>query len=106
MEEKAGIKKQKSKKGFEKNEHACSVDSVEGIFLVTVSDSTARPFLKLAGLTKTNQSSSKLRQFKSDKQKSRVRRWGSLAWVPGYIPEFLTANLLSIHAIALDIDWS
>ena len=105
MQEKAVIKKQKSKKGFEKNEHVCSMDSVTAwreFFLVTVSDSTARPLLRLAGLTRTNQSSSKLRQFESDKQKSRTRRWGSLAWEPDYIPEFLTAK----HAIALDLDWS
>ena len=43
MQEKAGslprVKKQNSKKRFEKNEHACSV---EGIFLLVVSDSAAR----------------------------------------------------------------
>ena len=31
MEENAGVERQNSKKGFEKNEHACSV---EGMFLV------------------------------------------------------------------------
>ena len=31
MEEKAGVKKQNSKKGFEKNDHSCSM---EGILLV------------------------------------------------------------------------
>ena len=37
MEENVGVERQKSKKGFEKNEHACSV---EGVFVV--SDPTAR----------------------------------------------------------------
>ena len=49
MEEKAGVRKKNSKRNFEKNEHACSV---EGVFVV--SDSTARPYLKLAGPTLTN----------------------------------------------------
>ena len=43
VEEKAGVEKQNSKKGFEKNEHACSV---EGVFVV--SDLSARPCLRLA----------------------------------------------------------
>ena len=40
---------------IQKNEHVCRL---ERIFLV--SDSTARPYLKLAGPTRTDQSSSKL----------------------------------------------
>ena len=32
MEEKAGVERQNSKKGFEKNEHACSV---QGVFVVS-----------------------------------------------------------------------
>ena len=51
-EKKAMIKKQNTKKGFEKNGHACSV---EGIF--EVSDSTACPYLMLADPTQANQSS-------------------------------------------------
>ena len=47
IEEKAGIEGQNSKKGFLKNEHACSV---EGVFVV--SDPSARPYLKLAGPTR------------------------------------------------------
>ena len=31
MEEKAGVERQNSKKGFEKNEHACNA---EGVFVV------------------------------------------------------------------------
>ena len=53
MEENEGFKKQNSKKGFEKNQHACSMED----FFV-VSDFTARQYLTLAGLTWTNQSSS------------------------------------------------
>ena len=37
VEEKAGVEKQNSKKGFEKNEHACIMEGVSW-----VSDSTAR----------------------------------------------------------------
>ena len=48
-----------SKKGFEKNEHAYNVEGVSW-----VSDSTARPYLKVAGPTWKIQSSSKLRQFR------------------------------------------
>ena len=55
VEEKAGVEKQNSEKGFEKNEHACSV---EGVFVV--SDPTARLYLKLAGPTQKIQSLSKL----------------------------------------------
>ena len=42
MEENAGVERQNSKKGFEKNEHACSV---EGVFVVL--DLSASPDLKL-----------------------------------------------------------
>ena len=55
MGKKAGVEKQNSKKGFEKNEHTCSV---EGVFVF--SDPTARPYLKLVGPTRKIQSSSKL----------------------------------------------
>ena len=51
VEEKAGVEKQNSKKGIEKNEHACSV---EGNLLV--SDSTARPYLMVVGPTRKIQS--------------------------------------------------
>ena len=46
MEEKAGVERQNSNKGFEKKEHACRV---EGVFLVL--EWTASPHLKVAGLT-------------------------------------------------------
>ena len=73
MEENVGVERQKSKKGFEKNEHACSV---EGVFVVSVqlSDPSARPYLKLAGPNWKMHSSSKLRRSsdrpESEKQKS------------------------------------
>ena len=41
MEEKAGFKKQNSKKGLQKNEHACSVEAVS-------QRSDVRPYLELA----------------------------------------------------------
>ena len=51
--EKARVKKQNSKKGSEKNEHACSVEGV--------SSSTRHcSYLMLAGQTLTNQSLPKL----------------------------------------------
>ena len=60
--------RQNSKKGFEKNELACTV---EGIFLVSYS--TCSQYLKAVPARK-NQSSSKLWQFKeSDKQKTHSR---------------------------------
>ena len=71
MKKKAGVERQNSKKGLERNEHACSV---EGVFVV--SDPTARPYLKLAGPTREIQSSDR---SESEGQKSRTRRWGSLA---------------------------
>ena len=55
MEEKAGVKRHNSKKGFEKNAHACNV---EGVFVV--SDPSARQYLKVASPTRKIQSSSKL----------------------------------------------
>ena len=58
-DEKEGVKKQNSKKGFEENEHVCSVKAI-----FRVSDSTARWFLKLAVPTQTNQNSCKLLQFR------------------------------------------
>ena len=58
MEEKAGAERQNSEKGFEKNEHACSVEGVLGfrIFLPVW-------YLKAPSQTRKIQSSSKLRQF-------------------------------------------
>ena len=58
VKEKAGVEKQNSKKGFEKNEHACIVEGVLG-FRIFLPDW----YLKVAGLTRKIQSSSKLRQF-------------------------------------------
>ena len=57
MEEKARVERQNSKKGFEKNEHSCSV---EGVFIV--SDWTVRLYSKVVFPTWKIQSSSKLRQ--------------------------------------------
>ena len=70
MKENERVKRQNSKKEFEKNEHACIVEKVS-----VVSDSNASPYLKLAGPTQKNQSS-KLLQFQS-----LIRSWGSLAWL-------------------------
>ena len=67
MEEKAGVERQNSKKGFEKNGHVCSV---EGVFMVL--DPSASQYLKLAGQTQKNQSLSKL-------NRSKTHSWGSLA---------------------------
>ena len=74
VEEKAGVEKQNSKKGFEKFEHAYTV---EGVFWV--SDSTARPYsrrLALLGKFKARLSSDR---SESEKKKSRTRRSGLLA---------------------------
>ena len=46
MEGEAVVWKQNSMQGFEKNQHTCNV---EGVFVV--SDWTAHPYLKVAGLT-------------------------------------------------------
>ena len=54
VEEKAGVEKQNSKKGFEKNEHAYIVEGVSW-----VSDSTASPYLRQ--LVRLGKSWSKLR---------------------------------------------
>ena len=56
---KSRVEMQYSKKGFEKNEHACIVEGVLGfrIFLPVL-------YLKVAGPTRKIQSSSKLRQFR------------------------------------------
>ena len=56
---KRGVEKQNSKKGFEKNEHACIV---LGVFVV--SDLSARQYLKVPGLSRKIQSTSKLRQVR------------------------------------------
>ena len=74
VEEKAGVKKQNSKKGFEKNELAYIVKGVSW-----VSDSTARPYLRRRdrlGKFKARLSSDR---SESEKQKSQTRSWGSLA---------------------------
>ena len=57
VEEKAGVKRQNSKKGFEKNKHACSM---EGVFVAL--EWSAGLYLKVARLTLRIQSSSKLQQ--------------------------------------------
>ena len=72
MQEKEGVERQNSNKGFEKNEPARIVERFS-VFL----DSTACPYLKLAGPsssrpTRKNQSSSKLRLFRKRKQKSQL----------------------------------
>ena len=51
VQEKVVVEKQNSKKGFEKNEHACIVEGVLG-FLIFL---PAR-YLKVAGLTRKIQS--------------------------------------------------
>ena len=76
---KSGGRGAESQESIRKNEHACSV---LGVFVV--SDLSARPYLMVAAPTRKLQSSSKLRQVRcvrseSEKQKSRTRRWGSLA---------------------------
>ena len=53
------VERQNSKKGFEKNEHACSM---EGVFVV--SDPSARQYLKVAGQTQKIQRLFKLRQVR------------------------------------------
>ena len=73
MTEKAGFKKQNSKRGFEKNEHAWSV---EGVFFV--SNSPACPYLKLAGPTriiKAGLSSDKSEIDKQNPGHSAGARW-------------------------------
>ena len=76
MEEKAGVKKQNSKKGFEKNDHSCSM---EGILLVL--NPTASQYWQLVGPTWTNQSLSKLWQFwKYDKLQGSPRHAAGAHW--------------------------
>ena len=74
VEEKGGVEKQNSEKGFKKNEHACIVEGVVGfrIFL-PVWDLKAAARL---GKFKARQSSD---SSESDEQKSRTHSWGSLA---------------------------
>ena len=59
LEQKAGVEKQNSKKKLEDNEHACIMEGVSWVL-----DSPARPYLKVACLTRKIQSSSKLQQFR------------------------------------------
>ena len=59
MEEKAVAERQNSKKGFENNEQACSMEAV-----FVVSDPSARHYLKVAGPTRKIQSLFKLRQVR------------------------------------------
>ena len=88
VEEKAGVEKQNSKKGFEKNEHACIVEGVLGfrIFLPVL-------YLKVAGPTRKIQSSSKLRQFQRwqaefpDSQLGLTGRGNANVLVLIYVPE-------------------
>ena len=70
--------RQNSKKGFEKNEHACSV---EGVFVVLDPSARrqARLYLKVSSLTRRIQSSFKLRQVRKWKAEILTRSWGSLA---------------------------
>ena len=73
-EEKVGVRKQNSKKGFKKNEHAYIVEGVSW-----VSDSTASPYSRWqAPLGKFKAHLSSYRS-KSEKQNSQTRHWGSLA---------------------------
>ena len=65
------VKKQKSKKGCERTEDACSV---EGVF--EVSDSTAR-LVQLGRIESCLRSDSS----QNDMQNSRTRTWASLAWL-------------------------
>ena len=74
MGKKAGVEKQNSKKGFEKNEHACIVEGVLG-FRIFCQSGLLRWQARL-GKFKARLSSD---SSESDKQKSRTRRWGSLA---------------------------
>ena len=55
--EKVGVERQNSKKGLEKNEHACSS---EGVFVVSYC--TVRLDLKVAGPTRKIPSQSKLKK--------------------------------------------
>ena len=74
VEEKAGVEKQNSKKGFEKNEHACIVEGVLGFRIFCPSGLLRWP--ARLGKFKARQSSD---SSESDEQKSLTRRWGSLA---------------------------
>ena len=58
VEEKAGVEKQNSKKGFEKNEHACIMEGVLGFWIYL-----PVKYLKVACQTRKIQSASKLLQF-------------------------------------------
>ena len=61
MEEKAGVRKQNSKEKIRK-ECACLQ---RGSFFFVISYFTVSPYLKLVGPTQTNQSTSKLPQFRT-----------------------------------------
>ena len=71
VEEKPGIQTQYSKKRFEMNEHACSVERI-----LRFSNWTACLYLKVACSTWKIQSSDR---SKSEKQESLTPTWGSLA---------------------------
>ena len=84
VEEKVGVDKQNSKKGFEKNENAYIVEGVSW-----VSDSTACLYLKVAGPTWKIQSLSKLtgrqvRKWKAEIQDTQLGLTGignhSITW--------------------------
>ena len=81
MQEKEGVERQNSNKGFEKNEPARIVERFS-VFL----DSTACPYLKLAGPsssrpTRKNQLAKARLSSDCSERESRNRSWGSLAWV-------------------------
>ena len=73
-EDKAGVKKQNSEKGFEKNEHACIVDAVLGFRIFCPSGIYRLP--ARLGKFKARLSSDRSER---ETQKSQTRRWGSLA---------------------------
>ena len=74
VKKKAGVKKQNSDKGFEKNEHACIVDAVLGFWIFCPSGIYKLP--ARLGKFKARLSSNRSER---ETQKSRTHRWGSLA---------------------------
>ena len=75
VEEKAEVEKQNSKKGFEKNETACSVEGV-----LWVLDSTACPYLKVAGRARPDSENSNFKASQSsDSSKVTCRNSGYAA---------------------------
>ena len=70
----AGVKKQNSEKGFQKNENACIVEGVAG-FRIFYPSGIYR-FPARLGKFKARLSSDR---YERETQKFRIRRWGSLA---------------------------